>query len=104
VTRRRAHPPRASRPLVAELVDAPELAILAALVAVLDIVVDSLRAAHPEMADHHRPHWLPPPANAVAHADRLLRQVDRVRRAVDRYRTAVAPPPTTVATDDDTLF
>jgi hypothetical protein len=104
VTRRRAHRPRAERPLVHELVDVPELAILAALVAVIDLVVDSIRAAHPELADHERPYWLPPPANVVILADRLLRQAARFRRAVDRYRVAVKPPPIAIATDDDVLF
>jgi hypothetical protein len=77
---------------VPDLVAAPELAVLAALLAVLEIVIDALLAVHPALTDHERPYWIPTP-DAVRHAASVLANVHRLRRAVDRYRLAVMPSP-----------
>lgn len=81
-----------ARPTLPALTAAPELAVLAALVALLDFVTDALYAAHPELADDERPYWIPTPA-AVPLADNLLRRAAGLHRAVARYRLAVTPTP-----------
>jgi hypothetical protein len=77
---------------VSHLAAAPELAVLAALLAVLDVVVHALLALHPELADHERPYWIKTP-NAVRLAASVLRNADELRRAINRYRLAVMPSP-----------
>lgn len=94
MTRRAPTPARGATPTVPELDNAPELAVLAALLAVIDIVGDALLAAHPDLADHDRPYWYPTPV-AIVHAHRLLRCSASLRRAVHRYRLAVTTPPAT---------
>jgi hypothetical protein len=94
MTRRAASFLRGETPTVPELDNAPELAVLAVLLAVIDIAGDALLAAHPDLADHDRPYWFPTPA-AIVHAHRLLRCSASLRRAVHRYRVAVAAPPAT---------
>ena len=73
-------------PTVPDLAAAPELAVLAALVGLLDIVAAALLAAHPELADDERPYWIHTP-DIVPVAAHIL------RRAAARYRLAVTPPP-----------
>jgi hypothetical protein len=77
-------------PTLPALAAAPELAVLAALVGLLDIVAAALLAAHPELADDERPYWIPTP-DIVLVAARILRRAAGLRRAVARYRLAVTP-------------
>jgi hypothetical protein len=79
-------------PTVPEIAAAPELAALAALVAVLDLALDALLAAHPDLDDDDRPPWRPPPS-AVPAAARLVDRAVALRRALDRYRRAITAPP-----------
>ena len=91
-------------PTIPEIDAAPELSILAALVAVLDIVSDALWAANPELGDDCRPYWRPPPAT-VCDAANILRGAARLRCAVDRYHQAVTSPPAPEPPpSDDILF
>jgi hypothetical protein len=73
---------------IPELAAVPELAVLAALLAVLDVIDRALLAAHPELADHERPYWILTPA-VVPRAASVLRNADSLRRAVARYRLAL---------------
>ncbi len=75
---------------IPDIAEAPELAVLAALVAVLDVAGDALLATHPELADHERPYWVETPA-IVGVAANVLRRAAGLRRAIARYRQAVAP-------------
>jgi hypothetical protein len=77
---------------ISHLAASPELAVLAALLAVLDIVVSALLAVHPELVDHERPYWIKTP-DAVRLAACVLRNANGLRRAINRYRLAVMPSP-----------
>jgi hypothetical protein len=81
-------------PSILEISAAPEMAILTALVALLDIAGDALFVAHPELGDDddERPYWKPLPPT-VPHAGRILRSAASLRRAIRRYRRAVTPAP-----------
>ena len=80
-------------PTVPEIDAAPELAILAAIVALLDIASNALLVANPQLADDdERPYWKPLPPD-VPPAGRILQCAASLRRAVHRYRLAVTPPP-----------
>jgi len=80
-------------PTVHEIWAAPELGILAALMALLEITANALFVAHPELGDDQdsRPLWRPLPA-VVPVAGNILRDAARLRRAIDRYRRAITPP------------
>jgi hypothetical protein len=84
----------------------PELAVLAALLAVLDVVYFAMLEAHPELADDERPYWIFTPP-VVPRAASVLRSVASLRRAVERYRLALVPPAiahTPPADDNDIPF
>jgi hypothetical protein len=81
-----------ARPAIPPLTIAPELAVLAALFALLDIASDALYATHPELADDERPYWVPTPV-AVSRATAIIRRAAGLRRAVRRYRLAVTSSP-----------
>jgi len=93
---RRRPPPRVSAldwfPTPPDYDHAPELAVLAILVGILEVVSMTMLAANLELLDDERPAWRPLPPTAPA-ADNLLRQVDRLRRAVDTYRRVALPEP-----------
>lgn len=61
-------------PTPEDLVDAPELAILAALERTLDLVVRALVSAHPELADPERPYWLRQASRMPSAAETLVDQ------------------------------
>jgi len=82
-------PPAISVP---DMAAAPELAVLAALLAVLQIVIDALLATHPALTDDERPYWVKTP-DAVPHAASVIANVHRLRRAIHRYQLAVMPSP-----------
>ena len=93
-------------PTISQLEHAPELAILAALAAVLDLATDAVLAANPQLFDDERPYWVSLP-DQVPVADRLLRDAARLRRTMARYRQAIITPLAAAADpqpNDDHLF
>ena len=70
---------------------APELAVLAILLAILDVTYLALLAANRDLLDDERPYWSPLSPTARP-ADAILRQIDRLRRAVATYQRAALPP------------
>ncbi len=72
-----------------DLVDAPELAILAALDRTLDLVVRALVCAHPELADPERPYWLRQASRMPSAAETLVDQSAEMKQALVVYREAV---------------
>jgi hypothetical protein len=96
-------------PTPSEYEHAHELAVLAVLVANLDVVAMVLLAENREIGDDDRPAWRPFHPTVPA-AERVLRDIDRIRRSLMAYRRAAAPPATTPsadpapATDEDIPF
>ena len=88
---------------------AHELALLALLVAALDVVTMVLFAENRSIGDDERPSWRPVHPTVPA-AENVLRQIDRLRRALMAYRRAAVPPPpgsssdTGPVSDDDIPF
>jgi len=72
-----------------DLVDAPELAILAALDRTLDLVVRALVCAHPELVDPERPYWLRRASPSAAAAETLVDQTADLKQALIAYREAI---------------
>jgi hypothetical protein len=72
-----------------DLVDAPELAILAALDWTLDLVVRALVCAYPELTDPERPYWLRKTSRTVTAAETLVDQTADMEQAIIAYREAV---------------
>jgi hypothetical protein len=72
-----------------DLVDAPELAILAALELMLDLAVRALVCEHPELADPERPYWLPQasPLDNAAHT--VVGSAADLKQALITYREAI---------------
>jgi len=91
MTRRDPTAPRAFDPIPTpdDLVDAPELAILAALDHTLELAVSALACAHPELLDPERPYWLGSPTRAATIAQTLVRRTRELQRALRTYRGAV---------------
>lgn len=79
-------------PTPPEYEHAHELALLALLVATLDVVTMVLLAENRSIGDDERPAWRPVHPTGPA-AENVLRQIDRLRRALAAYRRAAAPPP-----------
>ncbi len=94
MTRRRS-------PTPAELAEAPELAILAALDDTLELALRALVAAHPQLGDPDCPAWAQDPGAARAAADRILSAARHLTRALQAYRRAV---PLRRAADIDPSF
>jgi hypothetical protein len=92
-----------SRLSALDLAAVPDLAVFAALLAVLDVVDRSLITGHPELADHERPYWIPTHA-ATPRAAALVRNIDSLQRAIARYHLALTPPTVADAPDDDIPF
>ena len=72
-----------------DLTRAPELAILAALESVMELVVRALVCAHPELADPERPYWLRQASRTTIAAETLVDQAAEMKQAVTKYREAV---------------
>ena len=72
-----------------DLVDAPELAILAALESTLELVVRALVCAHPELADPERPFWLRRQSRTTIAAETLADQAADMKQAVTDYCEAI---------------
>jgi hypothetical protein len=89
----RRDPPDARKidrmPTPDDLVDAPELAILAALDRTLDLAVRALVCAHPELAEPQRPYWLLQASRMATAAETLVDQTDKMKQALIVYREAV---------------
>ena len=83
--------PRRRLPTPAELDEAPELAILAALDGTLAIALRALVAAHPQLGDSECPAWVRRASAASDAADRILHASKRLANALDAYRRAVTP-------------
>jgi len=94
--RLRAHP----SPTPQDLLDAPELAILAALDHTLDLAVYALVSIYPELTDPERPLWRRD-ASAAGHAAGIvIARTTGLKRAISEYRTALALPRETEPTED----
>ncbi len=89
----RKHPPDRRKsdrmPTPDDLVDAPELAILAALDRTLDLAVRALVCAHPELADPERPYWLRHASRLTTAANTLADQTADMKQALTDYCEAV---------------
>jgi len=72
-----------------DLVDAPELAILAALDRTLDLAVRALVCEHPELTDPERPYWLRPTSRMALAAKTLVDQTTDLKHALIDYRESV---------------
>jgi hypothetical protein len=72
-----------------DLVDAPEIAILAALDRTLGLVVRALVCAHPELADPERPYWLRQASRMATAAEARVDQTADMKQALIAYREAV---------------
>lgn len=79
-------------PMPPDIAATPELAILAALDAVLELSCYALLAANPELDGDN-----PAPTPQATAADRVFHHAHRLQRAVGRYRDlavkASTPPP-----------
>lgn len=76
-------------PLVPQIMNDPERAILAALEVTLDIAVNALVAAHPELCDDNFPDRASPAARC---ADRLITQARKMEEVLARYCYALTQP------------
>ena len=86
------HPRRVSLhriPTPDELADNPELALLHALGAVLDLVPRALVATHPELADADAPFWVRDTSRTLRKADDILPAAHRLQQLIRAYHTAV---------------
>ena len=72
-----------------DLVDAPELAILAALDWTLDLVTRALVCAHPELADPECPYWLRKACRMATAAEALIDLSADMKQALIAYREAL---------------
>lgn len=68
-----------------ELCAAPELALLAPMLALLEAIVSSLRAQHPTLDDE----WTASDPPTLRDARALVAAISRTRRAIVDYRAAV---------------
>jgi len=86
-------PPRGPKtrrlPTPDDLLDAPELAILAALDLMLDLALHALVCEHPELADPERPYWLPQASPSATAARTVVAQADDLKQALVTYREAI---------------
>jgi len=80
-----------SWPTPDELVEAPELAVLALLDTNLELALRALVAAHPALADLDPPPWTLEPSPSGRAAEILLASTKRLHQALETYRDAVAP-------------
>jgi hypothetical protein len=77
-------------PTPRELVDAPELAILAALDDILTLTLRALVAAHPQLADPECPHWARDGSAERDAAERSLAASAPLSTAIAEYGRATA--------------
>jgi len=79
-----------TRPTPDELAATPELGLLAALEASLDLSLLALVAAHPELCDPERPPWRIDPGPACRAAKDFVPLARKLGDAIADYRRAVA--------------
>ena len=72
-----------------ELADNPELALLHALDAVLDLVPRALVATHPELADPDAPFWVREASTTTRHAHHIVAAAHRLQQHIRAYRAAI---------------
>jgi hypothetical protein len=85
-----------------ELVAVPELALLAALHQLLDLVNFTLAAVHPELTSE--PSLLHPLDPQAVLADQIVRHGAHLAKAMTRYRAATLAALRRPDTDDDLPF
>jgi hypothetical protein len=85
-----------------ELIAVPELAILAALHQLLDLVTVTLAAVHPELTSE--PSLLHPLDSQAGLADQIVRHGARLAVAMTRYRAAILVELHRPDTNDDLPF
>ena len=76
-------------PTPGELVDDPEIALLHALDAILDLVPRVLVAAHPELADPDAPFWVREASTTTRHAHHIVAAAHRLQQHIRAYRAAI---------------
>lgn len=76
-------------PLPPQIMDDPERAILAALEVTLEIAVNALVAAHPELCDDNFPDRASP---AARWADRVINETSKMQEVLAGYRYALSSP------------
>ena len=69
-----------------DLVDSPELAILAALDRTLDLVARTLACQHPEIADPGRLYWFRQASRVATAAKTLVDHTAAMKQAIIAYR------------------
>ena len=72
-----------------ELADNPELALLHALDAILDLVPRALVATHPELADPDAPFWVREASEPACLANPIVMDAHRLQQHIRAYRTAI---------------
>lgn len=72
-------------PTPPELDQAPELALIAVLEFTLEIAVQALVAAHPQLCDHQRPYWIPQTPSSMI-AEVIVSTVDSLKQSLHDYR------------------
>jgi hypothetical protein len=77
-------------PTPEELVETPELAILAALDDTLALTLRALVAAHPQLADPECPYWARHASAKSVAADRILKASRPLSTAIEAYCGAAA--------------
>jgi hypothetical protein len=77
-------------PTPADLADAPELAILAALEAIVDLALRALVSEHPQLADPECPAWARQNTPASDAAHRILAATRPLSNALAAYCRAIA--------------
>ena len=73
-----------------ELGGAPEIAIIAALEAILDLTLRALFSVHPQLGDDECPYWVRDLSPASEAADRILAAARTLADALEAYRGVVA--------------
>jgi hypothetical protein len=73
---------------------APELGLLAALEATLELSLRALVAAHPALADRERPAWALDRSPRCVAAHRFVDRAAALLQALDAYRATFPAPPT----------
>jgi len=76
-------------PLSPQIMDDPERAILAALEVTLEIAVNALVAAHPELCDDNFPDGA---SQAARWADRVISETSKMQEVLAGYRYALSCP------------
>jgi hypothetical protein len=74
-----------------QIAENPELAILAALELTLDLVVRTLVAHYPELADPEHPYWCKSSVASPRHASQIIDAATSLRKTLALYQRAITP-------------